>query len=708
MPASPEELAREQEYFDRAAAVRDKRLDDLRHLVEAAADKSAATALRKAADAARERSRAGRQVAVGRIDSTDGKTLYVGHEFISGPDGPLVINWQAPAATPFHKASHADPLGLAGKRTYTCQGNAITDFTEVFFGELAELIDRDLLAELLRARSGELRDIVATIQAAQHDLISAPLDQVLVMAGGPGTGKTVIALHRVSWLLFNESDRLRADQVLIVGPHPTFTRYIANVLPSLGDDGVRLAHLGQLVPDEVRRGPAEAADVTRLKGDARMADLLLRALADRVGAPEPAERLLVDGRFVTLPGADIHTDLALARQAPTYAEGRAILRARLAQRVAERTGAEPTNRTAIDNLTERLWPQLTAPAFLRDLLGSRPRLLAAAEAAGLTPEEASLLHRRGAERISQQEWSPADIALLDECAALINGVDRTYAHIVVDEAQDLSPMQLRSVARRSATGSLTLVGDLAQSTGPWAKDSWDEVTRHLPTTHPTTVAHLRYGYRVPRQVYEYAAQLLPVAAPTVTPPEVVRDGPADPGVHVVDLSQRAGRAVTIAMNHAAAGRFVGIVCPLRCRREVEAALRTNNVEWSSAAQGELGRAINLVSPDEAKGLEFDAVVVVEPVHIVAGDARGHRLLYVALTRTTTYLDIVSVDAPVPLSVPDVENPPSNPTPELFTGRDASRLAQLVADRIRQSAPPQEWAAILRRAGDLLENRDASA
>nr|WP_230416378.1 ATP-binding domain-containing protein [Micromonospora tarapacensis] len=266
-------------------------------------------------------------------------------------------------------------------------------------------------------------------------------------------------------------------------------------------------------------------------------------------------------------------------------------------------------------------------------------------------------------------------------------------------------MQLRAVGRRCASGSFTLIGDLAQSTGPWARDDWTEVTDHLPAVHPVTIAPLRYGYRVPAQAYRLAARVLPVAAAGVTPPEVVRTGPAEPGIHRVSLTERAGRVVALAAAHADNGAFVGIVCPARCRREVEAALADNGVGWSSTQRGELGGSVNLVSPQEAKGLEFDAVVVVEPEQIVAEDERGHRLLYVALTRTTAYLDIVCVADPLPMTVPPRPEPPAVEPGGLFTDRALRRLAEHLAGQVRGAAPRASWDAVLdevRRALDAAE------
>jgi DNA helicase IV len=719
------ELAAEQDYFDAAQKHRERMRSETSHAAEAAAHGGAARWLAKWAKRRKDGIAAPDEaIAWGRTDDEGGTALYVGRDTIFDDSAEvLVVSWKAPAAAPFYQANHANPLGLVRKRTFQCDGNAITNFQDVVFAaiadELAELtapdrppIDDTLLAELDRSRDGAMHDIAATIHAAQYDLIQAPLEQLLVIEGGPGTGKTAVALHRVSYLLFNNQEQLEAEDVLVVGPHPAFTRYIRTVLPDLGDTSVDQVDVGQLGPN-VRRGRTEAPAVRRLKGDARMADLLARALDARIGVPEPAERLLIDGHFVTLTAAEVSAAVGTARAAALpYAQRRQLLRDRLTQLVQDRDGSVDRDQFGpVDNLVERLWPQLSAPAFLRDLFGSRGRLTAAA-GHDFTAGEAALLHRRGADRLSNEVWTAADLPLLDEAEALINGLSKRYAHIVVDEAQDLSPMQLRSIARRSSTGSMTLVGDLAQSTGAWARDHWDEVTRHLPSTLPQETVALRYGYRVPRQVYEFAAQLLPVAAPEVQPAEVVRDGPTNPGVHQVEeVAERAGRAAAVAIGHAGRGRFVGIVCPASCRAEVEAALASNAVTWSSADRGELDTAINLVSPQEAKGLEFDAVVVVEPAEIVAEDERGHRLLYVAFTRTTRFLDVVCVGSALPLT-PVAPAPPIAPAvPQQrvsVESTDLDRLAEEIASYVRGSAPAPMWLEALQRAAELLEQSEEPA
>jgi DNA helicase IV len=651
----------------------------------------------------------GDAVAFGRIDDRLDSPLYIGHEVITDEDrNVVVISWKSRAASPYYEATHDDPRGLVRRRTFTCDGNSIVDFSDVVFRQLARDIaaldapDPLLLSELDSARTGGMRDIVATIQAAQYDLIRAPIDQVLVIEGGPGTGKTAVALHRVSWLLYHHADQLAAADVLVVGPHPAFTRYVRTVLPDLGDIEVEHRDIGQLAP-AVQSGRSEPFAVSRLKGDARMAGVLARAFEARIGEPEAAERMLVDGRFVTLSGVEVAEAVTACRLAGgSYGARRQLLRARLLDLARDR-GA-PTDRArldAVDDLVERLWPQYSAAAFLHGLLGSRSRLVAAATDE-VSADEVALLHRRGSNRLSREIWSAADLALLDEAEALIFGTEQRYRHIVVDEAQDLSPMQLRSIARRSATGSLTVVGDLAQSTGPWARDSWDDVLAHLPSRHPQQVVALRYGYRVPRRVYDIAATLLPVAAPGVPPIRVVREGPADPGIHRVTEDERAGQAVAIATARATEGLFVGLICPAPCRDVLESALTAREVPWTRGDRGELNAAINLVGPQEAKGLEFDAIVVIEPEEIVASDERGHRMLFMALTRTTRYLDIVCVGEPLPLGLPAPHIPEPRVEPDPFDTDQLDRVAKDVAAVVTGGAPPPLWDEVMQRAAALLE------
>ncbi len=347
------------------------------------------------------------------------------------------------------------------RRTFSCERNAIIDLNDVVFAELAssvaeltagDALDDSLLADIERDRTGEMQDIVRTIQAAQFDLIRAPLEQLIVIQGGPGTGKkTAVALHRVSWLLYNYREQLAGADVLIVGPSLTFTRYTRTVLPSLGDTSVEQRAIGQLHPP-VKTGRDEDQESTRLKGDARMAGLLRRALYGRIGSLS-ADRPLqatVGGRLFALTAADLRRLIATAKSSVgSFHEHRKTFRGLITDYAADQLRMPNDQvRRVVEPIVERVWPAFTPMSLLRELLGSRERLIAAAGDA-FTAREISALYRRPAERVTEERWSDADLPLLDELDHLINGIDNQYAHVVVDEAQDLSPMQLRSVAHRS-------------------------------------------------------------------------------------------------------------------------------------------------------------------------------------------------------------------------------------------------------------------
>ncbi|MET8307291.1 UvrD-helicase domain-containing protein [Micromonospora sp. NPDC005173] len=735
------ELAREQLHFDSAWLHREEMRDTASSIPQAAANSGAAAHMRRYAQARLEQlGSSDDQVAFGRIDDESGEPLYIGrHTIFDDQSKVLVVNWQAKAAIPYYEASYTDPLGLTRKRSFQCTGNTIDSFSDLVFAQLAAAVESletgtppvdlsdALLRDLEQVRTGEMREIVETIQAAQFELIRADANQVLIIQGGPGTGKTAVALHRVSWLLYNEHERLTPERVLVVGPSPTFTRYIRSVLPSLGDVNVDQRDIGKLAP-AIRADRVEPVDLTRLKGQARMAGLLARALDHRIGVPDSGNALQVqvNKRPVALSRDTVtHVVEQVRAMNGSYNERRQILRERLLEVIRDeiRGGFGSARQSQPEGLLDRLWPPLTAASFLRELFGSGARLIAAA-GDEFTAAEVAMLQRRPTDRISEERWSRADVALLDEADALINGAPASYGHIVVDEAQDLSPMQLRSIARRSATGSMTVVGDIAQSTGLWSRDGWDEVLEHLPATLPHQIRDLRFGYRVPRQVFELAARLLPQAAPFVEPPQVVRDGPA-PEVHRTEVDERAERVVEVATRHAGKGRFVGIVCPDTCREAILQRLDGDEVKWSDGRDGQLGQSINLTSPTEAKGLEFDAVIVVEPEEIVSGDPRGHRMLYVALTRTTTHLDIVYSGNPVaglfgddggdtgeeqrPAARPAVTVPAqtrtggSNPLSEMVT----EMLAKEIAGQIRDACPEKLWDPVLTRVAELLGHAPAA-
>jgi hypothetical protein len=674
------DLPQEQAYFDRALALRDRQHAVLERAPNLSAHPKAVLELRRRVsglgvvdpDEA---------VAFGRIDA-GGQRWYIGKGAIWDDDNDLVVvNWQAPIAAPFYTASPNDPEGLDARRVYRCQGNQIQAIEEIVFRDLAEAIAEGrepgpvlsdaLLESLGRDRSGELAEIVATIQAAQYDVISRDVDQLLVVQGGPGTGKTVVGLHRVSWLLFNLRDRLEPNDVLIVGPNPAFVRYISAVLPSLGDQAVVQLPLSALGP-RVRVGSVDPPAVRRLKGDRRMLRLLERGLRNRQRVRTDDVELRVGGRQVSLNGRRIATRARQLLGRP-HNEAHRELRAFLideARRQLTRAGVrdlgafEISGRgesgREIDNYLERVWPQLTPQSFLVELLSSRQQLVTAALGT-LRDTEIDLLALPSGTRVGTWQWSVDDIPLLDAADALLNGRPPSYEHIVVDEAQDLSPLQLDSIRRRSRSGSMTVLGDLAQATSPWAHESWDEVVeqlRHNGVSNETV--ELELGYRLPAEVHEVAMRLLPAVAPTLQSPRAVRRTGHDVMVTTTAASELA--AVTVATIRDLLGTgLIGVVCPAAVRAELAHSLDVDGLAWSPELRAATSPVV-VLGADEVKGLEFDCVVVVEPAQIVAEAEHGLRSLFVALTRCTSRLAIVHAK-PLPDVLGLAEDRPDVPAPE---------------------------------------------
>jgi hypothetical protein len=691
------DLPQEQAYFDRALALRDRQHAVLERAPNLSAHPKAVMELRRRVsglgvvdpDEA---------VAFGRIDA-GGQRWYIGKGAIWDDDNDLVVvNWQAPIAAPFYTASPHDPEGLDARRVYRCQGNQIQAIEEILFRDLAEAIAEGrepgpvvsdaLLESLGRDRSGELAEIVATIQAAQYDLVSRDVDQLLVVQGGPGTGKTVVGLHRVSWLLFNLRDRLEPNDVLIVGPNPAFVRYISAVLPSLGDQAVVQLPLSALGP-RVRIGSVDPPAVRRLKGDRRMLRLLERGLRNRQRVTTDDVELRVGGRPVSLNGRRIATRARQLLGRP-HNEAHRELRAFLideARRQLTRAGVrdlgafEISGRgesgREIDNYLERVWPQLTPQSFLVELLSSRQQLVTAALGT-LRDTEIELLALPSGTRVGTWQWSVDDIPLLDAADALLNGRPASYEHIVVDEAQDLSPLQLDSIRRRSRSGSMTVLGDLAQATSPWAHESWDEVVeqlRHNGVSNETV--ELELGYRLPAEVHEVAMRLLPEVAPTLQSPRAVRRTGHDVMVTATAASELA--TVTVATIRDLLGTgLIGVVCPAAVRAELAHSLDVDGLAWSPELRAATSPVV-VLGADEVKGLEFDCVVVVEPAQIVAEAEHGLRSLFVALTRCTSRLAIVHAQ-PLPDVLGLAPDGSDDPVPEADGGHASDGVVVDLAGR----------------------------
>ena len=649
------DLPYEQAYFDRALALRDRQQADLARAPRLAANPRAAVELRKRV------SRLGladpdEAIAFGRIDAAEAR-WYIGKGAIWDDENDLVVvNWQAPIAAPFYTATPDDPEGLDARRLYRCSGNQIREIEDLMFREVAQAITEGrppepvlgdaLLDALGSARSGELGDIVATIQASQYQVISRPLDELLVVQGGPGTGKTVVGLHRVSWLLFNRRERLDARDVLVVGPNPAFVRYISAVLPSLGDQTVVQLPVQALGP-RVRVGRVDPPELRRLKGDRRLLRLILRGLRNRQRVEATPVELTIEGRTVELDGRRVATRARQLAGRP-HNEGYRMLRAFLVAEVDAALSGGPVPTVAprggdalrdLDNYLARVWPSLTPQTFLVELLSSRRQLLAAG-AGTLSESELELLALPSDAQVTTWQWSVDDVPILDAAAALLDGVAATYDHIVVDEAQDLSPLQLESIRRRSRAGSLTVLGDLAQATSPWAPTSWDPIVQALRHERVTTeVVELEYGYRLPAEVHEVAMRLLPEIAPGMACPQALRTAGHEIETVPVAAPDDLPACVVATVGTLAADGIVGVVTPASLRASLASALDGAGVAWA----GELrpgGEPVVLLAPDEAKGLEFDSVVVVEPAAIAEAPDHGMHALFVALTRCTTRLALV--------------------------------------------------------------------
>ena len=568
----------------------------------------------------------------GRTDHLDGETFHIGRVgVLDDASEALVVDWRAPAAEPFYRATPVDPHGLVRRRHLRASGRRVLGIEDELL-DADHVDDRDLvlvgegalLAALGGPRTGRMRDIVATIQAEQDRVIRAPLAGTLVVQGGPGTGKTAVALHRAAFLLFSHRRSLEAGGVLLVGPSPLFLRYIERVLPSLGERAVRLRSLDALVPG-FPVTDVDSDDTARVKGDPRMVAVLRRTI-----------RLTGRERSTLTPGAVLRW---LLQSRDRLAEVGVITpREQSLLRRPASAGWTAADLPLLDELSRQIGE--TRPASRR-----RPPADASIEALVdqvATPGDADL-RRQMRERLHREReraLGPSD-----------DVVDRDeFAHVLVDEAQELSPMQWRALARRCPTSSFTIVGDLAQGSGPWAPATWDEVVNRIPGRRTFAVTELTVNYRTPARPAALAARVLRETNVRVDPPRAVRDTGEDPVIVRVDrdrLAAEVARVVARERDVIGPGRLL-VACPPAVVDEVRMQFGDDDTTATNAHDA-LDLPVAVLTTGEIHGLEFDAVVVVEPADIVASTRRGSRALYVALTRTTRRLAIVH-SAPLPPSL----------------------------------------------------------
>lgn len=694
----------------------------------------------------------------GRLDTVDGETRYIGRLGLLDEEReyePLLMDWRAPAARPFYTATAASPQGMRRRRHLRTRRRDVIGIDDEIL-DLEEAARRPstrsgltneaaLLAAVNARRTGRMGDIVATIQAEQDRIIRAKPSGVLVVQGGPGTGKTAVALHRAAYLLYTHREQLSRRGVLVVGPNPTFLRYISQVLPSLGETSVVLATVGQLYPGlDARR--AEPPEVAEVKGRAEMAAVIAAAVRDRQRLPREPIELVIDQQPVRLDRRVVAQARTRARRsrrphneakrifhdevvrllAEQVAEqlagpglpGRRLLDARDLAEIREELADDPDLTRELD----ALWPTLSPEQLLTELFADPERIDSAARR--LPPEDRARLYRPapGDDVPRDLRWSPADVPLLDEAAELLGddgseaaareaealreevryaqGVldvldleedldpellratdiidadrlaerqrvqtyattaeraeaDRewTYGHVIVDEAQELSPMAWRALMRRCPTRSMTIVGDIAQTGNLAGARSWDEVLGPFVADR-WRLEQLTVNYRTPAEIAEVADRLLAEIDPNVSPPRSVRSTGVPPRAVAAqpDTLEDVVAKVLAEESAAVPGGMVAVLAPtarvpaLRARLLPDAEDGAN--DDPQVTETDLTAPLVVLPISGAKGLEFDVVIVVEPAEVIAESPRGRNDLYVAITRATQRLAVVHTQ-PLPTAL----------------------------------------------------------
>jgi DNA helicase IV len=607
----------------------------------------------------------------GRIDQLRSEApaperWYIGRRHVADSHGdPVVVDWRADVSTAFYRASRTEPMGVSLRRRFGIDRGQLTAYED----ERLDADDPDttpggpgfrsqiLVGEIERPRVGPMRDIVATIQPEQDVIVRSDVGTTVCVQGAPGTGKTAVGLHRAAWLLYAFRERLARSGVLVIGPNRAFLEHIGAVLPALGEVEVRHSTIDELLASVPVRG-RDSVETAVLKGDSRLAEIVRAAVWSHVRTPEEALVLPRGAYKWRVPAYEVAEIVSeLRTRGVRYDAARQMLPHRLAHAILlqmEQAGDSPDDRVqdavarsaVVRKYADHVWPALEPKAVLFSLLSDASTLEQHA-ADLLTDEERSMLlwanppAGRGSAR-----WSTADAVLLDE---INDHLQRTASlgHVVLDEAQDLSPMQLRAVGRRCSTGSATVLGDLAQGTTPWATDSWESSLGHLGKPDGL-IEILERGFRVPASVIAYATRLLPSIAPGLGAPVSVRDNPGRLEIVRVDARGLYDRVAESVAETALEPGSVGVIAPDAAVGRVSEALMRKGIDHGvlGADHGDVDHQVDVIPATVAKGLEFDRVVVVEPSAIAAAEPDGRtglRRLYVVLTRAVSELTVIHAE-----------------------------------------------------------------
>ncbi|MFJ4784341.1 HelD family protein [Streptomyces sp. NPDC088794] len=593
-----------------------------------------------------------------RAEGADGERFYIGRRHVHDHDGdPMVIDWRAPVSQPFYRASKKDPLDIALRRRFGYTGGDLTAYEDEHLSDPAEAArtSKLLQREIERPRVGPMRDIVATIQPEQDEIVRSGLGGTVCVQGGPGTGKTAVGLHRVAYLLYAHRERLARTGTLVIGPNRSFLHYIEQVLPALGELSVRQATVDDLVAGSVEVRGTDDAAAAIIKGDARMAEVLRRAVYAHVTMPTEQVVVVRGSRRWRVPAYELEDIVReLLERGIRYGAAREALPQRIAHAVLvqmERSGEAPDDRvqdavarnSAVKAAVKAVWPPVDPAKLVLRLLTDADFLAAHSDGILTEDERKTILWARPVRSVKAAKWAPADAVLIDEATDL---VQRTHSlgHVVLDEAQDLSPMQYRAVGRRCTTGSATVLGDLAQGTTPWATRSWDEALAHLGKAEGV-IEELTAGFRVPTDVITYASRLLPHIAPGLTPVASVRENPGFFALRPVTGTAEVVAACEELLAHEGS---TGLIAADARIPELAEALTAAGLSYLAPGEETTAETrLTLVPASLAKGLEYDYVVLDEPRAVVDGEPderTGLRRLYVTLTRAVSGLIVTHAGA----------------------------------------------------------------